>query len=116
MTTDAPAPCAWHSQRFRCGDQVDESAPHWNVRQIRGPDLVESVDNEIPQQVRIDPVFRMRLASVAFAVDGLDSHLGHQRADMATACRNIFQTEQSGILAGDGGYYVAERTSVLLTL
>src|SRR5580765_866898 len=63
--------------------QIDPAAGHRDVRDIGGPDLVGPVDLELAQQVRIDLVGRVLLARVGLAVQRLDSHALHQRANMA---------------------------------
>lgn len=68
-------------------DQIDEAAPHRNIGQIDGPDLIRPFDNEATEQVEIDLVFRVRLADVGFAVDSFDSHLSHQSTRMLCAYR-----------------------------
>src|ERR1039458_7653169 len=61
---------------------VEEAAPHRDVGDIRTPDLVRLVDGQMPQQIRIDLVPRMRLARLRVLVDRRQAHLGHQPTDM----------------------------------
>jgi len=65
--------------------EVDEAALHRQIGDIHGPDLVRSLDGEVAQQVRIDPVGRMPLAGIGFAVQRGNAHLRHQRADVQSA-------------------------------
>jgi hypothetical protein len=55
------------------------------VRDIRTPDLVRLVDGQMPQQIRIDLVPRMRLARLRVLVDRRQAHLRHQPTDPMAA-------------------------------
>jgi hypothetical protein len=59
-------------------DEIQEPSAPWKVRDIHRPDLVRSVDDQVPQQIRIDRMCRMRLTGVFLAVNRLDPHQSHQ--------------------------------------
>ena len=66
---------------------------HLRTDYFRRPHLIGPVNDQIAQQVGIDPALRMRLAGVGLAIDGFDPHLCHERADMTAAHRDTFQAE-----------------------
>jgi len=59
------------------GHEVQKASAHWQVRDIHRPHLGRSVNDPIPQQIRINRVSRMRLTGVYFSVDRLDPHHSH---------------------------------------
>jgi len=58
--------------------QEDEASRHWDVRDVGGPDLVDSGNLQIVQQIRVDGVLRGWLARVGFGHRALESHQPHQ--------------------------------------
>ena len=63
------------------GHQVHEPSRHWDIRHISGPDLVGTIDDAIPEQVRIDPMPHARLAGARLRVHRVQPHLPHQATD-----------------------------------
>jgi hypothetical protein len=59
------------------GDQVHKSLGHRDVADVRGSELVHSVDLEAAQQVRIELVARAWLPGATLRVQGLQPHLPH---------------------------------------
>jgi hypothetical protein len=62
-------------------NEVEEAAPHLDVGYIRTPDLVRTVNAQVPQQIRVDLVLWVRLARLRTLIDRRQAHLGHQPAD-----------------------------------
>ena len=54
---------------------------HGNIRYIRRPYLVGPIDGQIPQQVGIDLMVRMRPAGSGLGIDRLQTHQPHQPLD-----------------------------------
>ena len=65
----------------KSGYQVDKTFGHRNIRDVRCPDLVGSVDVQALEQVGIDLVPLPWSAGVCLWVQGGDSHLLHQAPD-----------------------------------
>src|SRR5271166_5562745 len=61
-------------------DQIDKALGQRDVRDVRAPHLVRPLDRQTAQKIRIDLVFRVRLAGVRLLVDRLDPHQPHQTA------------------------------------
>src|SRR3954467_2108990 len=68
-------------------NQIQKTAPHRYIRDVRTPDLVWPVNYHLPQQIRIDLVVRMRNRGARSLVDRLQPHLGHQPPDALAANR-----------------------------
>jgi len=68
---DLPA-CPIHDR-----DQVEEPAPHRNVRHIGTPHMVGAIDRQLSQQIGIDPVLRVRIAGAWPLVERRQAHLRH---------------------------------------
>src|SRR5271170_1878836 len=67
------------------GGQVNETARHRDIGDVHRPNLVRPLDLQPAQQIGINLVPRRGLRRVRLAVERLDSHAFHQRADMAAA-------------------------------
>ena len=63
------------------GHQVEETPSHGYVGDVGGPHLVDPVDLQPPEQVRIDLMPWVWLAGVGTPVDGLQAYQLHQPAD-----------------------------------
>ena len=64
-------------------DQVQETRRHRNVGDVGAPNLVRAVDRQVPKQIRVDAVTRLRAARARLAVDRFQPHQPHQPADPA---------------------------------
>src|SRR5215204_661338 len=62
-------------------NEVEEATPHLDIGYIRTPDLVRPINAQVPQQIRIDLVLRVRLARLRTLIDRRQAHLGHQSTD-----------------------------------
>ncbi len=82
--------------------QIDESALHRDVRRIHGPDLIRAIDGEVAQEVGVDPMRLIPPAGVGFAVEGFNTPLLHQRADVFASDRDLFQPEHAAQHARPG--------------
>ena len=67
--------------RVHDGHQVEETPSHGYVGDVGGPHLVDPVDLQPPEQVRIDLMPWVWLAGVGTPVDGLQAYQLHQPAD-----------------------------------
>lgn len=76
--------------------QIDEAARHGDVADVHGPGLVGPGDGHTGQQIRIDAMAWCGPGGVRPAIDGLDSHTPHQRAEMAAT---HLQTLMAGQIA-----------------
>ena len=63
------------------GAQVHKPSPHRNVCDINGPDLIGSVNDKIPQQVRVNGVLFIFFARIALSVNGLPANQFHESFD-----------------------------------
>ena len=63
------------------GHQIQESPPHRHIRDIGTPHVVGPVHHQIPQQIRIHHVCRMRMAGVRPRHHCLQIHAVHQARD-----------------------------------
>jgi len=64
------------------GHKVHEPMGHGDVGDIRGPDLIGSIDGQVAKQVGEDPMFGVGPAGVRLGVYGLEAHQTHQPLDM----------------------------------
>ena len=69
-------------------DQVQKAGRHRDVRDVRAPHLVQTVDLQFAQQVRVDVVIRLRVARARLAVDRLQAHQAHQALDSTAPRRH----------------------------
>jgi hypothetical protein len=60
------------------GDEVKETAPHRDVSHVGAPDLVWPLDRQMPQQIRVNLVVRVRLARLRSLIDRRQADLAHQ--------------------------------------
>ena len=60
------------------GDQVKEPAPHRNVGDVGTPNLIGAGDNQVPDKIGINLVFRMLLTGLGLLVDRHQAHGAHQ--------------------------------------
>src|SRR5579863_7187279 len=74
--------------------QIDEAARHGDVGNVHGPDLVGPCDGQAAQQIRIDAMAGRGPGGAGPAIDGLDAHPSHQRAQMAPADLETLAAEQ----------------------
>ena len=58
--------------------QEEEASRHRDVGYIGGPDLIDLANLQIPQQIRVDRVFRGGLARVRLRRGALEPHQPHQ--------------------------------------
>src|SRR5678816_1096812 len=65
-------------------NQVEEAAPHRDVGHVGAPHMVRLIDSQMPKQIRIDFVSRVRLTGLRMLIDRRQTHLGHQPADAMT--------------------------------
>jgi hypothetical protein len=79
-------------------DQVKEAAPHRDVGHVGAPHMVRLIDGQMPKQIRIDLVSRMRLTGLRMLVDRRKTHLGHQPADAMTTNAPAVATQVPGHL------------------
>ena len=67
------------------GNKVQEAPPHWDIGDVRAPDLVRTVNHDVPQQIRPDFMLRVLFAGIGLLVDWNQPHETHQSPDtMAT--------------------------------
>jgi hypothetical protein len=62
--------------------QVHEAPRHRDVGNIGGPDMIESRDLQVAQEIRIDPMGRMPAAEMRLPIQGLKAHAAHQGGHM----------------------------------
>ncbi len=62
-------------------NEIHKSPGHGNIGDVAGPDLIDMIDGQIPEKVRVNPVFRIGPAGVGFRVNRLDAHQPHQPLD-----------------------------------
>src|SRR5262252_3421652 len=65
--------------------EVDKAPRHRNVRDVHRPDLVRPRDLNVPQQIRVDLVARLRCGGARTAIERFYPHAPHQRSYMPTA-------------------------------
>ncbi len=94
----------------RNGHQIHESSGKRNVGYIGSPNLILSIYADVPQQVRINLVLRMRLAQMGLRIDGLQAHFPHQPLNMLSVDRMFVPSQMSSHLPGT----VKRRKGVLL--
>ena len=58
--------------------QIEEATAHGDVRHVGAPHVIGPVDRQLAQQIRIDPVLRVRIARAWPLVDRRQAHLRHQ--------------------------------------
>ena len=58
--------------------QVQEASPHRDVAHVSASDLIRLLDRQMPQQTRIDPVPRGRIANARPLADRRQPRLDHQ--------------------------------------
>ena len=74
--------------------EIDETASHRHVANVRRPDLVRPVDRHPTQQILINLVSGRRLARVGPAIDRLDPHPLNQRRHISPAYDDAFAPQQ----------------------
>ena len=75
------------------GHKVHEPMGHGDVGDIRGPDLIGSIDGQVAKQVGENPVFGVGPAGVRLGVYGLDAHQTHQPLDMLSIDNGALASE-----------------------
>ena len=97
-------PPAQHLARgpVKHGAQIHKAAAHRNVGRVHRPDVIRAFDGEVAQQIRIDPVRLVTSARIGLAIDRLDAHLSHQRADMLAPDLKAFKHEHVAQHPGAG--------------
>jgi len=81
------------------GAQINELPLHRDRGRVHSPDLIQVVNDEISQEVRIDVVYLVAPTGVGLAVEGLDADLLHQRTDVLAPDFSAFELEQVGVFA-----------------
>ncbi len=61
--------------------QIHKPAGHSHIGDVGGPHLVRVIDAQVPEQVGVNPMLRMRPAGVRLGIDRLDAHESHQPLD-----------------------------------
>jgi hypothetical protein len=70
-----------------------------DVSDIRAPDLIGTAYPHVPQQIRVNPVFRVRIAGSGLLVDRLQAHQPHQASNPVTPDANTFSSQLTNHLA-----------------
>ena len=58
-------------------NKVQEAPPHWDIGDVRTPDLVRTVNHDGPQQIRPYFMLRVLFAGIGLLVDGNQPHMTH---------------------------------------
>src|SRR5215210_2864116 len=74
-------------------DKIQKPASHRNVGEIRAPDLVRPVDRQVSEQIRVDPMLRMRDRRAWPLVDRYKAHYRHQSAHALAVDLVTFTTQ-----------------------
>ena len=61
--------------------QIHIPVRHGHVGDVRRPRLIGVIDGQVPEQIGVNPMLRMRAAGVRLGVDRLDAHQPHQPLD-----------------------------------
>jgi hypothetical protein len=80
-------------EQIEHGEEVQEPAPHRDVRDIRAPNVIGPDDEEVSQQIREDRVLGIAPARALLAIERFDAHDSHEPADMASAYAIAFVAE-----------------------
>jgi hypothetical protein len=54
------------------GNKVQEAPPHWDIGDVRTPDLVRTVNHDVPQQIRPYFMLWVLFAALSEKLDGLN--------------------------------------------
>lgn len=65
-------------------DQIQEPFAHRDIADVRAPDLVGPVHDQITQQIRIDLVMGVRIGGSGLAVNRPQPHQAHQPSHTVT--------------------------------
>ena len=79
--------------------QIQKAALNRDVSDIRAPDLIGTVYPHVPQQIRLNPVFRARIAGSGLLVDRLQAHQPHQASNPVSPDANTFSSQLTNHLA-----------------
>ena len=72
------------------GDEIEKAALDRDVGDVGTPDMIGPVYLKVPQQIRVNPVFRAGIAGSRGLIDRLKPHQSHQAANPVTAHRFAF--------------------------
>ena len=75
--------------------RYSKAGRHRDVRDVRAPHLVRTVDLQFAQQVRVDVVIRLRVARARLAVDRLQANQAHQAPDSTAPRRHALAPQVS---------------------
>ena len=70
-------------------NQVQEATLNRDVGDVGAPDVIGSRDLHVSQQIRINPVFRVRVTGSWCLIDRLQPHQSHQTPDTVATDMNI---------------------------
>lgn len=59
------------------GVQVHPAVLHTDIRDVHRPHLIRLGNQQLPEQIRIDPVLKIALAQVRAGIDGHEAHFPH---------------------------------------
>ena len=76
--------------------QVHKPAGHGNVGDVGRPHMVGMIDGQIPEQIGVDFMLRMRPTRVRLGIDRLDAHYPHQPLDTLAVDPAALPPEMSG--------------------
>ena len=80
--------------------QIKKAALNRNVGDVGTPDLIGTAYPQIPQQIRVNPVFRMGLTGSWRLIDRLQAHQTHQASNAMTADANALSSQLTRHLPG----------------
>ena len=81
-------------------NQVQEPPLNRDVGDVGAPDLIGPVDHQVPQQIRVNPVFRVGIAGSWRLIDRLQAHQTHQTPNAMTADAKAFAAQLTHHLPG----------------
>ena len=81
------------------GDQVQEATLNRDVGDIGAPDLIGSIDLNPLEQIRVNPMRRVRRAGSRRLIDGFQAHETHQAPHTMTADANAVPPQLADHLA-----------------
>jgi hypothetical protein len=74
--------------------EIDEAAPHWDIGDVRRPDMIGPLDLHAAQEIWVNLMPRRRLARVRATIDRGYAHALHQRRHMATTDDDAFAPQK----------------------
>ncbi len=81
-------------------DQIQEPTLNRDVGDVGAPDLIGSVDHQIPEQIRVNPVSWVGVTGSRRLIDRLQSHQPHQASNAMTTDADTFAAQLTHHLAG----------------